>query len=122
MRWPRAVRSAHAKTAGLVPTANALKSRWYKTNIERAGALSPMLVGSNCSLQAHSPCATTAALCLPAAMPTHLMPLAPGATHTNSCKHAYMMLTAHARVMRSGIIWRLFVDELSRRDVLKRCS
>ena len=103
-------------------SADALKNSMFQSAASCAGALSLMMDGSNSSLQARSPCTTAAALCLPAAMPTHLMPLAPGATHTNSCKHAYMMLTAHARVMRSGIIWRLSVDELSRRDALKRCS
>ena len=61
----------------------ALKSRWYKTNVERAGALSPMLDGSNSSLQARSPCTTAAALCFPAAMPTHLMPSVPILAHAS---------------------------------------
>ena len=64
-------------------TANALKSRWYKTNVERAGALSPMMDGSNSSLQARSPCTTAAVLCFPAAMPTHLMLLVPILAHAS---------------------------------------
>ena len=48
-------------------TDDALESSWYQTitNVERAGALSPMMDGSNSSLQARSPCTTAAALCLP---------------------------------------------------------
>ena len=64
-------------------TANALKSSWYKTNIERAGALSPMMDGSNSSLQARSPCTTAAALCLPVAIPAYMMPSAPILAHAS---------------------------------------
>ena len=75
--------SAHVKS-GLKLLTNALKSRWYKTNVERAGALSPMLDGSNSSLQARSPCTTAAALCLPgAAMSAHMMPSAPILAHAS---------------------------------------
>ena len=80
----------------------------YKSNVERAGALSLMMGGSNSSLQARSSCTTAAALCLP---------LDTLSTHTISCKHAFMMLTAHARVMRSRCCCsRPSVDQVSRRD------
>ena len=62
-------------------TDDALESSWYQSNVERAGALSPMMDGSNSSLQARSPCTTAAVLCFPAAMPTHLMPSLPILAH-----------------------------------------
>ena len=45
---------------------------------------------------------------------------APG-THANSCKHAFMMLTAHAQVMRSGCCCRPSVDDFSPRDAARCC-
>ena len=64
-------------------TDDALESSWYQTNVERAGALSPMMDGSNSSLQARSPCITAAALCFPAAKPTHMMPSLPILAHAS---------------------------------------
>ena len=64
-------------------TDDALESSWYQSNVERAGALSPMMDGSNSRLQARSSCTTAAVLCLPAAMPTHLMPSASILAHAS---------------------------------------
>ena len=64
-------------------TDDALKSSWYQANVERAGALSPMMDGSNSSLQARSPCITAAVLCLPAAISAHMMPSAPKLAHAS---------------------------------------
>ena len=64
-------------------TDDALESSWYQANVDRAGALSPMMDGSNSRLQARSSCTTAAVLCLPAAMPTHLMPSASILAHAS---------------------------------------
>ena len=59
-----------------------------ETRLERAGALSPpalspMMDGSNSSLQARSPCTTATALCFPAAILTHMMPSLPILAHAS---------------------------------------
>jgi hypothetical protein len=42
-----------------------------------------MMDGSNSRLQARSPCTTAAALCLPVAIPAHMMPSAPILAHAS---------------------------------------
>ena len=115
-------RHPHANS-GLKPT-----TRWRaagtKPTSKKAGALSPMMDGSNSRLQARSSCTTAAVLCLPAAMrhgnSLFLMPSASILAHVAACIHDAHR-SAHARVMRSGCCCRPSVDEFSRRDAA-RCG
>ena len=61
----------------------ALKIRRDHRTLLSARMCSPMMDGSNSSLQARSPCTTAAALCLPVAILTHLMPRAPKLAHAS---------------------------------------
>ena len=61
----------------------ALKIRRDHRTPLSARMCTPMMDGSNSSLQARSPCTTAAALCLPVAILTHLMPRAPKLAHAS---------------------------------------